>query len=260
MIGPKDLDTVEAVVRILRKCRSILFITGAGISAESGIPTYRGIGGLYDVDTTEEGFAIEEVLSSAMLAENPALTWKYLLQIGRAVQGASHNRAHEVLAEIESTFPRVWTLTQNVDGFHKSAGSQNLIEAHGNMHSLSCTRCLFRYGIESFDASFDIPPQCPECGALVRPDVVLFGELIQGPCVERMQTELSKGFDFVVSIGTSSVFPYIQFPIEQAKATGIPTLEINPAETLITPLVDYRIASSATEALEAIWSRFRRLN
>ncbi len=115
-----------------------MFITGAGISAESGIPTYRGIGGLYNVDTTEDGVAIEEALSASTLAYTPALTWKYLAQIDIAVQGARHNRAHEVIAEMESRFPRVWTLTQNVDGFHRTA------EAHGNMHSLSCTRCIYK--------------------------------------------------------------------------------------------------------------------
>ena len=143
MISEPDNATIDALVRILKKARSILFITGAGVSAESGIPTYRGIGGLYNVDTTEDGVAIEEALSASMLAKNPALTWKYLAQIGLAVQGARHNRAHEVIAEMESRFLRVWTLTQNVDGFHLAAGAKNVIEAHGNMHSLSCTRCSF---------------------------------------------------------------------------------------------------------------------
>ncbi len=178
MIKEPDNSTIDALVRILRKSRSILFITGAGVSAESGIPTYRGIGGLYNVDTTEDGVAIEEALSASMLADNPALTWKYLAQIGMAVQGARHNRAHEVIAEMESRFHRVWTLTQNVDGFHRAAGSKNLIEAHGNMHSLSCTKCKYMESLDEFDA-IAIPPKCPHCGALVRPDVVLFGELIE---------------------------------------------------------------------------------
>jgi len=258
MLGPLEQETVNTVVRMLQNCRSILFITGAGISADSGIPTYRGIGGLYDIETTEEGYAIEEVLSASMLAQDPALTWKYLLQIGLAVKGAVHNRSHEILAEFESAFPRVWTLTQNVDGFHRTAGSQNLIEAHGNMHSLSCTTCDYTTHIDEFESTLEIPPRCPQCDSLVRPDVVLFGELIGGPQVELMQTELGKGFDLIVSIGTSSVFPYIQLPIEQARAHGNPTLEINPSETLITPMVDYRIAAGATEALEAIWSGYQR--
>lgn len=257
MISPTDETTIDALVRILRKARSVLFITGAGVSAESGIPTYRGIGGLYNVDTTEDGLAIEEALSATMLAENPRLTWKYLAQIGLAVKGARHNRAHEIMAEMESSFHRVWTITQNVDGFHRAAGSKNLIEVHGNMHSLSCTRCKFTVAVENFEA-MEIPPKCPKCGALVRPDVVLFGELIEGPRVKLLQTELEKGFDVLFSIGTSSVFPYIQAPIHMAKAKGNVSVEINPCETTVSHVVDYRLALPACMALEEIWSRFSK--
>lgn len=256
MISEADNSTIDALVRILRKSRSIMFITGAGVSAESGIPTYRGIGGLYNVDTTEDGVAIEEALSASMLAVNPALTWKYLAQIGLAVQGARHNRAHEVIAEMEKSFHRVWTLTQNVDGFHRAAGSKNLIEAHGNMHSLSCTKCNYKIAIDEFQA-IEIPPKCPRCGALVRPDVVLFGELINGPGIEHLQAELEKGFDVVFSIGTTSVFPYIQAPIYKAKSTGNVAVEINPCETTVSDVVDYRLAMPAVIALEEIWQRYR---
>lgn len=256
MISPRDDQTIDAIVRILRKSRSLLFITGAGLSAESGVPTYRGIGGLYNVENTEEGFPIEEVLSSSMLAENPALTWKYLIQIGQAVQGAKHNRAHEIIAEMESHFPRVWTLTQNVDGFHRSVGTKNLIEAHGNMHSLSCTRCSYQVTLEEF-TGLEVPPKCPRCGALVRPDVVLFGELLDGPGIATMQSELQKGFDVVFSVGTTSVFPYIQAPVRLAKEAGNVTIEINPCETTVSHIVDYRLALGASVALEEIWKRFR---
>ena len=256
MIAEPDSSTIGALVRILRKSRSVLFITGAGVSAESGIPTYRGIGGLYNVDTTEDGVAIEEAMSASMLAENPALTWKYLAQIGLAVQGARHNRAHEVIAEMEKSFHRVWTLTQKVDGFHRSAGSKNLIEAHGNMHSLSCTKCKYNVSIDEF-AGIEIPPKCPRCGALVRPDVVLFGELIDGPGVEHLQAELEKGFDIVFSVGTTSVFPYIQAPIYMAKSAGNVTVEINPCETTVSHVVDYRLAMPAGAALDAIWKRYQ---
>jgi NAD-dependent deacetylase len=255
MIDPQQSRTIDSIVRILKKSRSILFITGAGISADSGIPTYRGIGGLYNVDTTEEGYEIEEALSGVMLAENPALTWKYLAQIGLAAQGAKHNRAHEVIAEMESKFPRVWTLTQNVDGFHRTAGCKNLIEAHGNMHSLSCTRCSYKVVTEEYEG-LDIPPKCPKCAALIRPDVVLFGELLSGAGIDQMMHQLELGFDVVFSIGTSAVFPYIQAPVELAKKAGNPTIEINPSETILSPIVDYRLAMGAADALEEIWERF----
>lgn len=256
MISEPELSIIDSLVRILHKSRSILFITGAGVSAESGIPTYRGIGGLYNVDTTEDGVEIEVALSATMLAENPALTWKYLAQIGMAVYGARHNRAHEVIAEMENHFHRVWTLTQNVDGFHRSAGSKNLVEAHGNMHSLSCTKCSFTESLEDF-GEIAIPPKCPRCQSLVRPEVVLFGELLNGPSIELMHAELKKGFDVVFSIGTSSVFPYIQAPVYLAKSAGNVTVEINPCETTVSDIVDYRLAMPAGMALDEIWNRYQ---
>ncbi len=191
-----------------------------------------------------------------MLAKDPALTWKYLAQIGLAVKRARHNRAHEVIAEMETCFHRVWTLTQNVDGFHRAAGSKNLVEAHGNMHSLSCTKCKHNQSIDEFEA-IEIPPKCPRCGAMMRPDVVLFGELIAGPGVDTIQTEIEKGFDMVFSIGTTSVFPYIQAPVYMAKSSGKVTVEVNPSETTVSHVVDYRLAMPAGVALDEIWKRYQ---
>ena len=259
MIEKPHNETLDAIAQILKTSRSALFITGAGISADSGIPTYRGVGGLYNVDVTEDGCTIEEALSASMLASDPALTWKYLAQIGRAVSGASHNRAHEVIAAMESEMPRVWTLTQNVDGFHGDAGSKNVIEAHGNMHSISCVSCGQTKTIKEFDEDMQLPPKCPSCGGLVRPDVVLFGELLSGKAVETMQEEVQKGFDVTFSIGTSSVFPYIQAPIEYAKMLGNATVEINPSETNLSSKVDYYLPLPASIALDEIWNRYSRL-
>ncbi len=251
----RQTEVITAVVDELLQAQSVLFITGAGVSAESGIPTYRGIGGLYNAGTTDEGLAIEEILSSYMLRENPALCWKYLAQIGLAVQGAKHNRAHEVMAEMESHFDRLWVLTQNVDGFHRAAGSKKLVEAHGSMHSLSCMGCKHRVLVDEFK-TLEIPPKCPRCPALLRPDVVLFGELIEGPGIENLQTELDRGFDIVFSVGTTSVFPYIQAPLYMAQAAGNATVEINPSQTDVSHMVDYRIQAPAVEALQAIWSEY----
>jgi NAD-dependent deacetylase len=128
-IDPVILDRVcDAFAR----ARSVLFITGAGISADSGLPTYRGIGGLYEEALTEEGFAIEEALSGDMLRERPEVCWRYIHQIERACRGATWNRAHEVLAMMERRYERSWVLTQNVDAFHRRAGSKNVIDIHGD--------------------------------------------------------------------------------------------------------------------------------
>src|SRR6476660_6096128 len=109
-LSPPDVETVEHIVARLLKCDSILFVTGAGMSADSGLPTYRGVGGLYNSGDTEEGPPIEEMLSGAMFHRQPHSTWKYLRQVEAACRGATYNRGHAVLAEIERHFSRVWTL------------------------------------------------------------------------------------------------------------------------------------------------------
>lgn len=250
-------DELDAAAAFLADARSVLCITGAGISAESGIPTYRGIGGLYeDVDTTE-GIPIEEALSGEMLRRRPELTWKYVHQIEAASRGARFNRAHEILRALEDRFERVWILTQNVDGFHRQAGSANVIDIHGDVHAISCTSCDYRTTVADY-AGLAPLPLCPECSQPLRPDVVLFGELLPFDKVELMQRELGRGFDVVFSIGTTSVFPYIVQPVLDAKLRGKPTVEINPGRTTISSDVDVRLPLGAVAALDGVWTRLTR--
>ena len=122
-------DTISAVARHLAQARRILFITGAGISADSGLPTYRGVGGLYDSDLTAEGLRIEEVLSGEVFALRPDLTWKYLIQIEENCRGAQPNAAHRAIALLGRHLERVMVFTQNVDGLHQRAGSQRGVKA-----------------------------------------------------------------------------------------------------------------------------------
>ena len=249
---------VETVVKHLAGAHDLLFITGAGISADSGLPTYRGIGGLYNVEHPEEGIAIEEILSGDMIRRRPELTWKYLGQIERSARGAVFNRGHEVIATLESRFPRVWVLTQNIDGFHRAAGSKNVLEIHGRLDELSCMRCEYQRRVKGYD-ELSIPPHCPECGGMLRPDVVLFGEQLPGDVVEKFYAELDAGFDIVFSVGTTSSFPYIAGPIEMARRRGWFSVEINPAPTRVSSLVDVKISLGAAAALDAIWGRFQEV-
>jgi NAD-dependent deacetylase len=254
--SPENLQAIDRIVEYLAASRSLLFITGAGISADSGLPTYRGIGGLYNVNTTEEGMPIEEALSGETMRTRPELTWKYLAQIGRAAFAARFNRGHEVIAEMEARFERVWTLTQNVDGFHRQAGSQNVIDIHGDMHDLYCTACGLRQTVDRFDEA-SLPPRCPECETILRPDVVLFGEMLPAEKVERLYQEVTRGFDVVFSIGTTSVFPYIAQPVLIAAQSGKPTVEINPGPSEVSDLVEVTLRMGAARALDAIWGRYQ---
>ncbi|MEM7435483.1 MAG: NAD-dependent deacylase [Myxococcota bacterium] len=244
-------EEVSAIARRLEGARSILFVTGAGISADSGLPTYRGIGGLYEQESTDDGVPIEVALSGEMFRRDPALTWKYIHQIEAACRDASPNRAHELIAELERKKDRVWTLTQNVDGLHHAAGSQRVIDIHGDVHRLACTRCGHRWRVPNY-ASVSIPPSCPECDSLVRPEVVLFGEMLPVDRVRLLQEQLMQGFDAVFSIGTTSVFPYIAEPVLDARRRGALTVEINPGQSEVSHVVEYRLRVGASDAMSAI--------
>lgn len=245
---------IDQFAQFLRDAAHVLVITGAGISADSGLPTYRGIGGLYDDQDTEDGIPIQEALSATVFRTQPEITWKYLSQIEQGARGAVHNAAHEVLAKWEQRFERMWILTQNIDGFHSSAGSQKVIEIHGNMHRLKCTRCDYQTQIEDY-AGVTVPPACPACNSMARPDVVLFEEQLPSDAVNTLYRELANPFDLVISIGTSNYFPYITQPIYQAHRDGIPTVEINPATTAISDFVDVKLSLGAKDALTQVDAR-----
>ena len=195
-------------------------------------------------------------MAGETLQKRPEVTWKYLAQIEENCRNAKFNRGHEVIAEMGKYFERVWVLTQNIDGFHHAAGSHNVIDIHGNMHKLSCMNCKWQGTVKDY-SEIEMPPRCPDCAAIVRPEVVLFGEMLPEDKLAILERELTQGFDIYFSIGTSSVFPYIQQPMAAAKHLGRPTVEINPDDTEISDLVDIKLRMRAAEALDAIWSEYR---
>ncbi len=253
-------DQLDALANELQSAERVLFITGAGISAESGLPTYRGVGGLYNDSDTEDGVPVEMALAGQMLRDDPALCWKYLLQVGRACAQATHNRAHELIVEMEAHFPHVCTLTQNIDGYHRVADTRILIEIHGSNRSLLCTHCGWRGPAPAYASGYydTLPPKCDICGGILRPEVVLFGEMLPQQAIERLHIELSEPFDCVFTIGTTSVFPYIAQPVLINASAGRTTVEINPAHSEVSDLVRYRFQAGAVETLEALWSRLKK--
>ena len=251
-----DPDAVAAAARILDAAGSVLFVTGAGISADSGLPTYRGVGGLYEADATEEGLPIEVLLSGETFARRPERTWKYLGAIERACRGARPNGAHLAIARLEREKPRVVVLTQNVDGLHRAAGSREVIEIHGDVHDLACTRCAWGTRVADYEGLL-VPPLCPSCSAPVRPAVVLFGEMLPPSAVSRLEEELRLGFDAVFSIGTTSVFPYVAAPVLLARSRGGRTVEVNPGDTEVSHAVDVRLRCGAADAMAAVLAAVR---
>ena len=240
-----DERAIDVVIELLRPARRLLFITGAGISADSGLPTYRGRDGLYNRDgvcrdgvyrdglTMPQGLTIEQALSGPMLAARPEITWHYLLELERFARGGVPNRGHRVIAEMESYFDAVWTVTQNVDGLHSRAGSRQVLDVHGDLHDLLCTQCDYKVTVPDY-ADLALPPLCPRCRGILRPTVVLYGEQVPEEKLDRLWYEFGVGFDVVFSVGTSSLFEYIAAPVELARAAGIATVEINPETTAVT--------------------------
>lgn len=250
---PELNSALDRAAALVAESRSILFITGAGISADSGLPVYRGVGGLYDDYETEDGVRIEDALSAGMFREFPEISWKYLRQLGNAVAAHQCNDAHRVLAALER-LPghRVWTLTQNVDGYHFHAGARNVIEIHGSVWRMRCESCAHLLGLDAMPAGTDLP-RCRQCSQAMRPDVVLFDEMLPAAALRSLERQLQNGFDLFVSIGTSSRFPYIVQPVLHAVRRGIPAIEINPAaSTAISSAVDVHVRCNAAPAMREI--------
>lgn len=245
-----ETDAFDAAAAALGRARRVLVLTGAGMSAASGLPTYRGIGGLYNDMVIDEGMPIEEILHAYTFARDPALTWKYIAQIERACRGGKPNAGHYLLARWDEHFD-LHVVTQNVDGFHRAAGSRNVVELHGTLADLRCCACERGYALHEFDLDC-LPPRCLSCDGLVRPAVVLFGEMLPALAVARYERELEQGFDVVIAVGTTAGFPYIHTPVIEARRRGALTIEINPDETLLSAEVDVRLGVDACSALEIL--------
>ncbi|MFO0892660.1 MAG: NAD-dependent protein deacylase [Isosphaeraceae bacterium] len=255
-LSPDQVGAVDRIAQRMGRARRLLFITGAGMSADSGLPTYRGRDGLYrEHETTRHGLPIERALSGPMLRSRPEITWHYLLELERSTRGAAPHRGHKVLAEMDGYFDAVWVLTQNVDGLHQQAGSRNVIDIHGNLHELLCTGCGRGEVVRDY-AGLELPPCCPDCRGPIRPGVVLFDEDLPPEKLGRLWAELGRGFDVIFSIGTTSVFEYIAEPVRVGRRAGSLTVEINPEVTRVSDAVDIRIPGRAAVVLDALWERY----
>jgi len=241
---------LDAVANLLTQARSALFITGSGLSADSDLPHYRGIPGLLRRNK-DEGKVIEAVLSPDTLARKPMTTWKLLLDMDARVRAAQPNAGHAALVQFERVLERCTIMTVNVDRLHQRAGSKNVIEMHGALHDLLCSRCEISTRHERFDR-MDIPPLCAACGTVLRPDMPLFGEQLPADPFTRLQQELDQGFDIIISIGVTAMFPYLARPLLVAKSEGTPTVEVGTQSTDVSELVDFRFKGSPMRVLDLI--------
>lgn len=247
----------ESLVERLGSVRSVGAITGAGVSRESGIPTYRGRGGLYD--DPEEGERTVESLSGHTLLADPDRTWRAVSELARRAGAAEPNDAHLALARIELKVERFVLLTQNVDGLHQLAGSRNVIDIHGDVFATRCMACgdarrLDRRSLCDLESS----PCCERCGGILRPDAVLFGEPLPMHKVERILKEfIGDPPELILVAGTSALFPYITEPVTAAVRANRLTIEVNPERTALTAEVNYALAGPAGRYLPAIETALR---
>ena len=219
----------------------VVVLTGAGISAESGIPTFRGKDGLWN------RFRPEELATPEAFERDPELVWKWYDWRRQLIARAEPNEGHRIIADMEKRFKDFWLITQNVDGLHQRAGSKKVIELHGSIWKLRCTSC--GHELTSFEAPLrKLPPLCERCSSLLRPGVVWFGEPLPRSAIEKA-TEVSSQADVFLVVGTSAkVYPAAQLPLI-AKSGGAKVIEVNPEETDLTPYVDLSIRDKASTGL-----------
>ncbi|HEY6173014.1 MAG TPA: Sir2 family NAD-dependent protein deacetylase [Kofleriaceae bacterium] len=252
-----ERERIDAVGTLLTQVNSALFITGPGLSLDSGLPHYRGIPGVLR-KTANDARMIESALSIDTMQRKPKVTWRYLLEIDSQVCAAVPNRGHEVLVSLERWLERSTIMTVNVDRLHQRAGSRNVIEMHGALHDLLCPRCEISSRHDRY-AGLPLPPLCAVCGTVLRPDMPLFGEPLPADAFTRLQAELELGFDIVISIGVIAMFPYLARPVLLAKQEGVPTVEIGHTATDVSEIVDFGLRGSPARILDLIGSVFEQL-
>ncbi len=234
----------RALIEVLTRAKHVAVSTGAGISAESGIPTFRGKEGLW------KKYRAEELATPTAFTQNPELVWEFYEWRRGIIAEKAPNPGHEVLARWENVFPVFSLITQNIDGLHQKAGSTDMLELHGNIWKLRCTE----EGTVSENHQTpleEVPPLCPDCGAVLRPHVVWFGESLS-PTVLHKAFQLSSECDVMFVIGTSAlVQPAASLPLSAAEA-GAKIVEINPDPTPLTPYADFSFRGKAGEILPLI--------
>lgn len=239
----------QALISKLRSSRAVAALTGAGISAESGVPTFRdaqtGLWARYDP---------QDLATPQAFTRDPRLVWEWYEYRRGLVRQAGPNPGHFALAELARRVPEFMLITQNVDGLHQQAGSQPVIELHGNILRTKCAR--EHTPVDSWPAQEAVPPRCPNCGAPLRPDVVWFGESLPEEALEAAW-QAAETCDVFLSIGTSTVVePAASLPFV-ALQHGAMVVEINTETTPLTRQATFVLRGPSgqllPELVAAVW-------
>ena len=244
-------DRIPAgLLELLRQAGRVVFLTGSGVSAESGVPTFRdALTGLW------ARFRPEELATPEAFRRDPALVWNWYRERRRQLAAVQPNAAHYALAQLQTRMPHSLLVTQNVDGLHQRAGSADVIEFHGNLFRNRCREC----GHETCqpDPELESPPACPRCGEKMGPGVVWFGEAIPEQALE-LAWRRAAAAEVFFSIGTSSlVYPAAQL-VEVARFAGAVIVEANLGPTPLSPSADYVLRGPATATLPLLAAQLER--
>lgn len=242
----------ETLIARLRNADAVCVLTGAGISAESGVPTFRGEEGLW------KKFRPEELANFDAFIRNPTLVWEWYAYRRRLIQDVKPNPAHHALVELEKRVTDFTLVTQNVDNLHRRAGSKHVVELHGNIERSYCIDC------RTFEADIKIDelkeaPRCKKCGGLVRPDVVWFGEVLPAAAFSEAVSAASR-CDVFLSVGTSAVvYPAASLPFS-AIEHGAYVVEINREYTDLSSHAQETILGKAGEILPQLVEAISKTN
>ena len=237
----------KSLIDSLRESESIVFFTGAGISSESGIPTFRGKDGIWNK------LKPEELANFHAFIRNPEMVWDWYNHRKKIIHDARPNAAHLAIAEMQNHFKNVTVVTQNIDNFHRRAGSNNIFELHGNIERNFCINCK-KYYNEELDFSAGVP-KCV-CGGLIRPDVVWFGEYLpEDQFLGGEKAAINSDIFFVV--GTSAVVYPAAGLVYTAKQSGAIIIEVNIEETPLSSIANYSYFGKAGEILPQILEKYK---
>ena len=246
-MSENKLQTIPTDLReIFENAKKVSVLTGAGISAESGIPTFRGGGN----SAVFKGVPFERISSAEMVVKDLDAVWEWF-DYRRGIYGnCEPNAGHFALADWQKRFENFTLITQNVDGLHERAGSKNVLELHGNINQAKCAKCRKIYKMNPSDVPHK-PEKCEICGTKLRPDVVLFGEMLPFETFAKAEQK-AQNCELFFIIGTSAlVYPAVGLA-EIAKENGAKLVEINPEETPMSDFCDFILRGKAGEILPKI--------
>ncbi len=259
MMNETDLSqAIEEAARLIANARYVVALVGAGLSAESGVPTFRGPDGLW----TKHGEP--DLRDYERFAEDPKTWWEQRIsrqakysELVQALEQASPNPGHLALRDLEEAGYLQHIITQNIDNLHQEAGSRAITEIHGNRTRLRCIACNRRWNMDEFPID-ELPPHCPDCGGIVKGDTVMFGEPIPRDALNQC-IDQTRMCDCMLLVGTSAVvYPAAGFPVD-VKTSGGKLIEVNPNETPLTEISDVVLRAPAGVSLPRVFQRLQQI-